>query len=423
MPALRFSSALRRWCRTGCAVLCLVSGAATAAYAGDWPQILGPSRNGIATDERLANTLPPSGPAVVWQRSVGEGLAGVAVAQGRLVLFHRVGDEERVEALQAATGDLVWKTDFPTHYAGSISEDNGPRCVPLIYDGHVYLCGAEGGLYCVALNTGKTRWSRQAARDFGATEGYFGFGSTPIIEGDKLLINVGGKGRAGIVALSLADGKTVWQATSEQASYSSPTAATLDGARHVIFVTRLNVVSLDPNTGAVRFTFPFGQRGPTVNAATPLIIGGGLFVSASYGVGAAYARIGKQGAESVWANDGTMSSQYSTCVLHKGDLYGSDGRQDVGRARLRCFDPRTGKVHWTKNDFGVATFILADEKLLIMKTDGELVLATPSPQEFKPLGSARLLGGTTRPLPALSEGLFFVRDQKTLKCVDLRRKP
>ena len=112
-----------------------------------------------------------------------------------------------------------------------------------------------------------------------------------------------------------------------------------------------------------------------------------------------------------------MSSQYTTCVEKDGYLYGIDGRQDVGVARLRCFDPRQPKVAWTKEEFGTGTLILADGKLLIMKTDGELVLAEPSPEKFRPLATAKLFDTTVQALPALAAGRLFVRDTKTLKCL------
>jgi outer membrane protein assembly factor BamB len=199
-------------------------------------------------------------------------------------------------------------------------------------------------------------------------------------------------------------------------------SATIDGVRHVVFVTRLNVVSVDPRTGAVRFQFPFGQRGPTVNAANPLILGDHVFVSASYGVGAQWAKVGAKRATTVWENDDVMSSQYTTCVEKDGMLYGIDGRQDVGVARLRAFDPKTGKVYWTEEGFGTGNFILAGDKLLIMKTDGELILAEPSPKAYRPLAKARLFDTTVQALPALSNGLLFARDTQSLKCVQVGKR-
>ena len=392
-------------------------GQTVGARAGDWPQILGLNRDGQAQREQLPAKWPAAGPQVVWQKDVGRGFAGVAVSQGHLVLFHRIENELVAEALTASSGKPLWKVTFPTRYTSTISSDDGPRCVPVIHDGQVYLLGPGGELQCVSFDSGKTIWSRNVLKEFKASDGYFGCGSSPLVEADKLLLNVGGPGGAGIVALALADGKTLWQATDEAASYSSPVAATVDGIRHVLFVARLNVVSLDPQTGSVRFRFPFGARGPTVNAANPLVLGDHLFVSASYGVGAQWAKIGKKQATKVWESDDVMSSQYCTCVEMDGYLYGIDGRQDVGGARLRCFDPRTGKVQWTEEGFGTGGLILADDKLLIMKTEGDLVLADPSPNAYRPLATVKLFETTTQALPALSNGLLFVRDTKTLKCV------
>ena len=291
--------------------------------------------------------------------------------------------------------------------------------MPLVHEGRVYLFGAEGDLHCLRLDTGAVEWSREADRQYKAPLGYFGAGSTPIVEAGKLLVEIGGPG-AGIVAFSLADGKPAWTATNDQASYSSPTAATINGKRQVIFITRLNVVSLEPERGEVQFQFPFGMRGPTVNAATPLVLGDDLFVSASYGVGARLVRIAGGKPEELWSDDNIMSSQYTTCVAAGDALYGIHGRQDQGVARLRAFDPRSRKVFWTQENFGTANLILADGKLVILKTDGELILAEASPKEFRSLASAKIFSDVVQPLPALADGLLYVRDTGTLKCLDLR---
>jgi outer membrane protein assembly factor BamB len=394
----------------------LVSHLAATARAGEWPQILGPHRNGKADNERL-DAWPKQGPPVAWQREVGQGLAGVAVAGGKAILFHRLGNELVAEAMDAASGKPLWKTTGPTKYVSTISSDNGPRCVPVIDRDRVFLFGPGGELKCVDLATGRELWFRQVYDEFKAPTGYFGAGSSPLVEDDKLLLNVGAPGGTGIVALSCQDGKLIWKATEEMASYSSPVATTLDGVRQVVFVTRLNVVSLEPRSGKVLFRFPFGARGPTVNGANPLILDGHLFVSASYGVGAQWLRLADGQATEEWESDDVMSSQYTTCVEHQGLLYGIDGRQDVGVARLLCFDPRTKKIHWTVEDFGTGSLILAGDKLLIMKTDGTLLLAEATPRAFRPLAETKPFDTTAQALPALAGGLLFIRDTQTLKCL------
>ncbi len=253
-------------------------------------------------------------------------------------------------------GNRCWQADFAATYSPGINPDNGPRCVPLIHRDRVFVYGAAGTLHCVMLADGKKVWSRDPYADYEGQEGYFGAGSTPIVIGDKLLVNVGGR-EAGIVAFDLATGKTVWKATSEGASYSSPTTATINGKEHAIFVTRLNCLAIDPASGQVTFKFPFGKSGPTVNGATPITFADRLFVSSSYNMGARLSTLGKPSV-ALWENDESMSSQYSTCVYRDGFLYGFHGREDYRDGELRCIEATTGKVKWTVPRSGTGHVIL-----------------------------------------------------------------
>jgi outer membrane protein assembly factor BamB len=391
------------------------------ASAGDWPQIHGPQRNAKAEQETLAATWPAAGPKVIWRRDVGSGFAGAAVVGDAFILFHRVGDEAIAERMNASSGKPVWMKKFPTHYVSSIAADNGPRCTPLVFQNCVYLFGADGDMHALALADGQELWSRQLYQECQAPSGYFGAGSSPIVEGGLLLVNVGGKQGYGLVALDPNTGQNIWHGTDEQASYSSPVAATLNGQRDVVFVTRLNVVGVDPKTGAERFRFPFGARGPTVNAANPLVFGNRIFVTSNYGVGARLGEIGPSGVKTVWENDESFSSQYTTPVEHNGFLYGIHGRQDLGVAELRCIELATGKVKWAEEGFGTANLIGVGDKLLIQKTGGELVMADARPDRFAPLATARIFpdGSIVQALPALAAGKLFVRDEKTLIVLQL----
>lgn len=379
-----------------------------AVRAGDWPQILGPHRNGHADGEQLSDSWPKAGPKVLWKYSLGSGYAGAAVLDNRVVVFHRVGASERVECLDTVGGKSQWKADFSASYRGGIDPDIGPRCVPLLADGAAYVFGAAGDLHAVALDTGKKRWSRALYADYKGDEGYFGAGSTPILIGGRLLVNVGGRG-AGIVALDPASGKTLWKSSDEVASYSSPAAAKIGGKDEALFVTRLNCVLADPATGDIATLFPFGKRGPTVNAATPLIFDGKLFATSSYGVGASLSSLDASSAKPIWANDDTMSSQYATPIEAGGFIYGIHGREDVGVAELRCIEAASGKVRWSKAGYGVAHLILAGDKLLIQKTDGNIALAAAEPAAYRELATAHVASGPTRALPALSRGRLYVR--------------
>jgi outer membrane protein assembly factor BamB len=408
----------------------LINPASDSAVAGDWPQILGPNRNGIAQKESIASSWSGGKPKLVWDKEVGQGFAGVSIANGIAVVFHRVGDDEIAEGLNAKTGEKLWRASSPTKYQASYNPDAGPRAAPVIHDGLVYLYGARGNLSCVQLADGKKVWQRDMYDDFSSkrpsrgepAEGYFGFASSPIVEGDKLLLNVGGSSKdAGIVAFDRKTGKTLWTATDERASYSSPVATTIDGKRHIVFATRLKVVSVDPANGRVLFEFPFGELGPSATGASPVILGNSIFITGSYRFGAVLARAGRSGAIEVWRSDEILSSQYTTSIASEKMLFGVHGRQDAAAAELRCVNPLTRQVIWKKSGFGYATMILADDKLLIMKTDGELVLAAADTKQYRELARADLFdGATTRALPSLSNGLFYVRDGKTLKCFDLR---
>jgi outer membrane protein assembly factor BamB len=378
--------------------------------AGDWPQILGPSRNGIAVGEKLLTRWPEAGPKVLWKHAVGSGFSGVAIASNRVIVFHRKDDQVQVEAIHAATGKVLWQTDFLAHYRGGANADQGPRCVPLVYKGHVYVYGAAGDLHCMQLEDGKKTWSRATYEDFDGDEGYFGAGSTPIVAGGNLLVNVGGKDNAGLVAFDLLTGKTRWQATAEAASYSSPTLATLGGREHAVFVTRMNVIAVDPENGKTAFQFPFGKRGPTVNAATPLVIGNKLFVTASYQVGARTVQFGPGSKlTDLWASDDIISSQYSTAVHHQGHLYGFHGREDIGRGSLRCVELATGKLKWSQDGLSVGHVIASGDLLLVLSVKGGLSLVKASPGKYERLAQADVAQGTTRAIPALSNGRLVIR--------------
>lgn len=390
------------------------------AAGGDWPQILGPTRSGVAVDERIRRDWTGRTPRKLWEHPVGQGYAGPAVADGRVVVFHRLGDQEVVEALDAETGRQLWRKEWPARYRGGIDPDKGPRCVPLIHDGFVFLHGIAGRLACLRLEDGTERWARDTREDFRFNEGYFGAASSPLVMGDLLLVNVGGRDGSGVVAFSCKTGRTAWKSTDEDASYSSPISATMDGRDYALVVARLRFLGLDPKSGDVRFEVPFGKRGPTVNAASPLLIDDRhVLLTASYGIGAQLVRIDGQSPEVVWSAGDVLSSQYPTPVVHEGAVYGMDGREDLGVPNLRCLDPLTGRIHWSEDGFGMATPILADDLLIIMKTDGELVLVEPTTQAYRELARFRLFRGTTRALPALSQGRLYIRDSQTLTCVDL----
>jgi outer membrane protein assembly factor BamB len=390
------------------------------AAGADWPQFLGPTRNGASPETGLLKTWPQKGPPVVWQRDIGEGYSGPVIAGGRLVLFHRVGDEEVVECLDAAAGKAHWKAATPTSYVDSFGKGNGPRATPLIRGGKVYTLGADGLLQCLTLDEGKKVWQRELHKDYEVRKGFFGVATSPLVEGNLLVVNVGGRGGAGIVAFDKDSGKEAWKATDHDASYSSPVAATIDGVRHLLFFTREGVVSLNPADGAVRFSRRWRARiDASVNAAAPVVVGDLVFVTASYRTGALLLRVKKDGAEEVWKSDNVLSSHFTTPVYHAGHLYGFDGRQETG-TRLRCVELKTGKVALTKAGFPCGPIIVADGHLIILSEDGELVLVEAASDAYREKARARVLGGTCRAGLALADGRLYGHDGRKLVCWKLK---
>ena len=380
--------------------------------AGDWPQILGPSRNGLAQNEKLADNWNSKRPTKRWQVEIGEGYAGPAVVGDDVLAFFRREDSEILTCFSRNRGRSIWSTSWKASYAGGIDADHGPRCVPLVHEGRIFVFGAAGDLHCASLDGGKKIWTRQLGRDYRAQDGYFGFGSGPIVVGKTVMVNVGGTRSSSIVGLDVETGETRWTQFKDAASYSAPAY----WGSNALFITRLHLLGLNPKDGSVIFQMPFGARGPTVNAATPVFVTKDqVFVTASYRIGGKLVSLAKPGSPDViWKSDNVLSSQFPTPVVHNGHLFGVHGREDGPKAALRCVDAATGKVAWEKKSVGMAHLIVADDKLLMLKTDGELVLLGLSTTQYEEKGRVTVSDSTARPVPALSNGTLFLRNSDEL---------
>jgi outer membrane protein assembly factor BamB len=401
------------------------------AQEGDWPQILGPNRNGIYTGPDIVTSFPRSGPPPLWKRDVGAGFAGPAVAGDRLILFHRVKGRETVEAMDAGTGKTIWTFDYPTTYRDDFGFDEGPRAVPVIAGGRVFTHGADGMLHGIDSATGKMLWSVDTRKVFDAPKGYFGVASSPVVDGDRVLVNVGGKkglgppkpgDGGGIVAFDAASGKPIWTATADEPSYSAPIVADIGGQRTGVFFTRTGLVAVDPASGKVLYQHRWRARmAASVNAATPIVSGDQIFLSSSYGTGAVLLQVANNGVKPIWSGDESMSNHYSTSVLKDGYLYGFDGRQEFGQT-LRCVELATGKVMWNVDGFGAGTLIIAGDTLVITRESGELALAPASPKAFRFNARAQVTKGIVRAYPALANGRYYVRNEHQLSAFDLQRR-
>ncbi len=395
-------------------------GLGAQAAVTDWPQYPGPQRDGVYRGPALADSWGSAGPKVMWTKPVGQGFSGPVVADGRLILFHRVGDREIIQSLDAKTGAEQWSYGYATSYRDDFGFDEGPRAVPVVANGVVYTFGAEGQMHAVSLTTGARLWSEDTAKRFNVAKGFFGAAGSPLVEDGKVIANVGGKG-SGIVAFDAKTGKVLWTATDDEASYSSGVGATIAGKRYAIFLTRAGLVGLDPATGAVQFQKRWRARqNASVNAATPLVAGDLIFISAEYGPGAAALRLEGTTLTELWSSNDALSNHYATSVVRDGFLFGFHGRQEFGPS-LRAVELRTGRVRWSQDGFMAGSVLLAGDRLLILRENGELMLAAASPDAFKPLARAQVLPETVRAFPALANGLLYARNQKTLVCLDLRQ--
>ncbi len=401
------------------------------SLAADWPQLLGPHRNGTYPDV-LPQRWPEEGPGILWKIAVGEGYSGPAVADGRVILLHRVVAEEVVECLSAKTGKSLWRFSYPTKYIDQFGFNDGPRATPTIQDGRVYTFGAEGKLHCLEFLTGKLLWKVDTRKLFNPPDSFFGAACSPLVDDKRVLMNVGGNGPngqpAGLVAFDAKTGKLLWNSTQDTASYSSPALGTFQTPqgkkRLAVFFTRTGLVGADPQDGTVKFHRRWRPRiNASVNAATPLILPGNrIFISTSYQTGALLSQVTPDWQlKELWSGDQQLTNHYATSVFHEDHLYGFHGRQESGQA-LRCVEAATGKVRWSR-EMPAGHLILAGSQLLVLREDGKLLRLTASPAGYQQLQTAQILQKEVRALPALAAGVLFARDnQSTLIAVDLQGK-
>ncbi len=434
---------------------------AAETLSEDWPRFLGPNANGISGETNLLEKWPVNGPPLLWEKNIGTGYSAPSVRGELLVLHHRLKEEEIVEAFEAATGKTVWRYAYPSKFIDPYGYNNGPRCTPLLTEDRCYTFGAEGKLVCLELKTGKLIWQRDTGVDWNVPPAFFGVGSTPILEGDLLLVMVGGQPNSGMVAFDAMTGKTVWESVGEknwqgqpmigwpgerkvkwqtwekQASYATPVAATIHGQRHIFCLMRQGLVSLDPQTGAVNFSFWFrSQLNDSVNAITPVVVEDMILISgAYYKVGSVVLRIKLDGknVEEVWRGT-ALEMHWSTPIYHDGNLYAFSGRNEPD-ARFRCVEFKTGKVLWDRDEswpphstpqpkvYGRGSAILADEKLIVLGEGGLLGLFKLNPKQPEEISHWQVpqLHYPCWAAPVLSRKRLYLRSEDRLVCLSLAR--
>ncbi|MCH7592054.1 MAG: PQQ-like beta-propeller repeat protein [Planctomycetes bacterium] len=425
------------------------------AVTQDWPDFLGPNRDAISRETRLLKRFPKSGPALVWEMETGRGYAAPSVAGNRLVFMHRVSDEVLVECLHPESGDRYWAFRYPTGYKDRYNFGDGPRATPVIDGDRVYTCGASGTLHCLELKTGKPIWKHDFMTEHSVPQDFFGVASTPLVEGDLLIVNVGAPGGPSVIAYDKHTGRIIWRAGKEWgASCASPVAATLHGRRRVfVFAGGISepptggLLSIDPISGSIDFRFPFrSQRYESVNAATPVVVGDQVFVTTDYRTGCALLNITSSGEYKVaWKNE-SLLAHFVTPIHHDGHLYGLHGAG--GQTALVCVNLESGKRMWEERPlFDVEIerdgrkqtvsvplksggLLYADGDFLLLNERGQLVWLDLSPKGYREISRATLFSATESwTPPVISRGLLYVtqntKDKRhntppRLLCYDLR---
>ena len=388
--------------------------------AEDWPQFLGPRRDGTYQGKALPK-WPAAGLKVLWKQDVGAGFAGPAVDNGKLFLHHRLVDKEVLDCRDATTGKIIWRSSSPAGYEDQFGFDDGPRAVPTVSGARVFTLGANGLIKSTDARTGRLNWTIDCRKTFGAGKGFFGFACAPLVSGKNILINIGGP-QAGIIALDAASGKLRWKSTHTEASYASPILATINQKPQALFFNRAGLASINPADGAVNFTHPWQPAiRASVNACTPVAAGNLIFISTSYGKGASVIAVdvadGKK-IETLWSSDASLSCHYSSVVHHEGFLYGFHGRQERG-CELRCVEMKTGKVQWSFPGLRAGSVMLAGTELLIFTERGELLRGAATSKFFRATARVQLMGATVRAYPALANGKLYVRNGRQLACFQI----
>jgi outer membrane protein assembly factor BamB len=435
--------------------LCFVGCHQAAGH--DWPSFLGPHRNGKSLETGILTDWGDGGPPIVWQRELGTSYGIGSVARGRYFQFDRRDDAAQLVCLDARTGEFIWKFEYPTFYEDMLGYNNGPRCSPVIDEDRVYILGAEGMLHCIHFDDGKAVWKVNTAKRFGVVQNFFGVGSTPLIEGNLLIVNVGGSppesqrhGRfdlhlvvgkdSGVVAFDKYTGAVKYRITDELASYASPTAATIDGRRWCFVFARGGLIGFDPGTGKVDFHYPWRARlRDSVNASTPVVVGDEAFISECYGPGSSLLRVRPGGYDVVWRDpptrDKSLLLHWNTPIYHEGYLYGSSGRH-AANAELRCIEWKTGKIMWSEPWLTRSSLLYVDGHFVCLGEDGMLRLLKATPDEYVEVAQTLLRETTAAPdtatevsvqllkppawaAPILANGLLYVRGRDRLVCLQL----
>ncbi|HEX8492045.1 MAG TPA: PQQ-binding-like beta-propeller repeat protein [Pyrinomonadaceae bacterium] len=379
-----------------------------------WTDFRGPRRDGIYDELAIQTIWPASGLRQLWKQPVGGGYASFVVAEGRAFTIEQRRAQEVVAAYDVETGRELWTHGWDAEFRESLGGD-GPRATPTWHDGRVYALGAAGELRCLDARSGKLIWNRNILSDNGAENIQWGMSASPLIVDDKVIMLPGGRQGKSVVAYNRLNGAPVWRALDDEASYTSPMLVTLAGRRQILVVTAQRLVGLAEN-GTLLWEYPW-QNSSRINVAQPIVAGPNrVFISASYGKGAALVEVNANGkgfaARTVWENN-TMKNKFNSSVLHNGYVYGLDD------GILSCVDVQTGERKWKGGRYGYGQLLLASNHLIVITESGELVLVRATPDQHAEVSKFPALEGRTWNVPAISNNRLLVRNTTQMAAYNL----
>ena len=379
----------------------------------EWAQWRGPNRDGISSETGFLKNWSPEGPKVLWQIPLGDGYSGISIAQDKIYTMFAEGDDEFVICLNASDGVEVWRFRSGTKFTEQ--RGDGPRSMPTVHGDSVFALGTEGKLYALDAHDGTKLWSHNFVEEFDSKIPTWGFSSSPLIEGDLLIVEAGGKDEKAIVAFDKKSGNVVWTNHTDEVGYSSPIPIDFGGVRQIIFLTSKTLLSLAPENGQIywKYSWPEG-----INIATPIFVPDDkIFISASYDKGAVLLRMvadgDRIGIEEVWKSR-VMKNHFNSSVLQGDYLYGFDN------AILTCIEANTGEERWRHRGFEKGSLLLADGHLIILGEGGKLALAEISPNEYIEKARFQLFDDKCWTVPTLAGRKLYLRNQKEMLCLDLR---
>ena len=393
-----------------------------AGFQG-WPSLFGPENRGISSESDILTAWGDSGPPLLWERAIGTGYSTPIVTDGLLIIHHRLGDEELVECLDPETGTAIWCHRYPTTYECRFEYTSGPYATPVINRDEVVSLGAQGQLFSLRAGDGAVNWHRELLDEFHVNESLFGVGASPLVLDDRIVLNVGDRNGAGIVAFSREDGRTLWTATDHAASYATAQLARVHEQDYVFAFTEAGLVALDPADGRVFWFIEIRSGGDmTINACSPVVWNDLVLVTIGPGPGSLCVRVLPDGQHKVlWQDSRVLDSTWNNRICIDGCVYGFSAMR--GGSTFRCVEMETGRLRWrARTPFHRGSFLAVGTHFLVLGEHGHLgtiridpdepsiVCATAEPVFERPCYSA----------PALHRGRLYARNEKRLLCFDLR---